>query len=128
MHRTKIREYLKLGAKRQYSLFRSNARIRIRPFRPTDRAEQDRIAFATAGASTGRAGVVFGIDAGTANQLLRKTEIMTVYLRDTFQRLYARSRDLGSDAVSGKYSYQGVQDLASSKSWIAVAWLSRNPS
>lgn len=53
---------------------------------------------------------------------------MTVYLRDTFQRLYARSRDLGSDAVSGKYSYQGVQDLASSKSLIAVAWLSRNPS
>ena len=95
-------------------LLRTHGGIGVRPFRPTDRAEQHGGAVLAAVDSTVGQGIAHRVDRRTPDQLLAEFEPVAMAFGDAFEDGLSCRSDLRSDAVSLEHGDQGFHGRFSS--------------
>ncbi|SRR6266404_4144068 len=99
--RTEIRKEPETAAQREERLLGTDRRIRVVPFRPADRAEQDRVRCSGSRYIAVADRDPVGVDGSAARQDLGPLDLEVMHLTRRVEDRPRSRDDLGSDAISG---------------------------
>ncbi len=99
-HRAEVGEQPEAAAQGEERLFGANGRFRVVPFRPTHRAEEDRVAVGAGGQVLGPDGDAVGVDRGPADDDVMPPDGKSEARPGRGQDAFRRGDDVRPDAVA----------------------------